>query len=81
MNRVLKMASYVAMPKLTFAASHPKKAAMIKAGEWALGRVMPQRKRHHAWRTALKGLGAAAVAVPVGLWLGRRRQDSTHPPA
>ena len=25
--------------------------------------------------TALKGLGAAAVAVPLGMWLGRRMSD------
>lgn len=72
MNRVLKAVSYAAAPKLTFAARNPRKAAVAKAGQWALGRVMPSRRRTSYGKMALKGLGAAAVALPVGMWLGRR---------
>lgn len=72
MNKLLKAASYVAAPKLTFAARNPKKAALVKAGQWAMDRVTPNRRRNTAGRSALKGLGAAAVALPVGLWLGRK---------
>lgn len=72
MNRILTAASYVAAPKLTFAARNPRKAAIAKAGQWALGRVMPSRRKPSYGKMALKGLGAAAVALPVGMWLGRR---------
>lgn len=72
MNKLFKTASYLAAPKLTFAASNPKKAALLKAGKWAAGRVMPSRRRPSYGMMALKGLGAAAVALPIGMWLGRK---------
>jgi hypothetical protein len=72
MNRILKAASYAAAPKLTFTALNPKKAAVAKAGQWALGRVMPSRRRPSYGRMAMKGIGAAAIALPVGMWIGRR---------
>lgn len=72
MNRILKLASYAAAPKLTFAARHPKRAAVAKAGKWALDRVTPSRRKPSYGAMALKGLGAAAVALPVGMWLGRK---------
>lgn len=77
MSRLMKLASYAAAPKFTFAARHPKRAAIAKAGQWALGRVTPKRSKPAIGTMALKGLGAAAVALPVGLWLGRkgRRAD------
>lgn len=71
MNRIMKTASYLAAPKLTFAARHPRKAAIAKAGQWALGRITPRRKPQTG-RRALQGLGAAAVTIPLGLWLGRQ---------
>jgi hypothetical protein len=39
--------------------------------------VRPQRKRNTLARTAAKGLGAAAVAIPLGFWLGRRSRSHT----
>jgi hypothetical protein len=73
MNRLLKTASYLAAPKLTYAARHPRKAALLKAGTWATSRVMPgRRKRRSRTGLAMKGLGAAAVAIPLGIWMGRR---------
>lgn len=74
MNRIMKLASYAAAPKLTFAARHPKRAAIAKAGQWALGRMMPSRRKPGYGAMALKGLGAAAVALPVGMWLGRKKR-------
>lgn len=56
-----------------FAKSQAKN--LSRAAEWATDKVRPQRKRNRMRMTAVKGLGAAAVALPVGLWLGRRRRS------
>lgn len=77
MNKVLKTASYMAAPKAAFTAFNPRKAAMIKAGKWAMNRVRPQPKRPSYGSLAMKGLGAAALAVPVGMWLGRKAREGT----
>lgn len=71
-RKLLKGAGYIAAPKLAFALDMPKKAAMAKATTWALGHVVPRRRRPSHRMTAAKGLGAAALALPVGIWLGRR---------
>ncbi|CAN5670380.1 MAG: hypothetical protein H0U67_04040 [Gemmatimonadetes bacterium] len=56
---------------------------LSRAAEWATDRIRPRRKRNTLGLTAVKGLGAAAVALPIGLWLGRRvrrnRVESTGP--
>lgn len=49
----------------------PRKAALMKAARWAAERMQPEPKRDTA-RSAAIGLGAAAIAIPLGLWLGRR---------
>lgn len=46
-----------------------------RAADWAVDRVRPRRKNTFA-RTAAKGLGAAAIALPLGMWLGRRRRGT-----
>jgi hypothetical protein len=76
-KRVLKGIGYATAPRLTFAAANPKKAAFGKAAEWALGRVAPERKKSRNRSNTLTGLGAAAVAVPVGFWIGRRFWSSS----
>ena len=43
-----------------------------RAGAWAADRLMPNRRRRSPFRVAATGLGAAALALLVGLWLGRR---------
>jgi hypothetical protein len=55
-----------------FAAKNPRKAALMKAVGWVTNRVTPRRKRTSAGKMALQGLGAAAVALPLGLWVGRK---------
>ena len=76
-RKIAKAAAWAAAPKMMFAAKNPRKAALIKAAGWAVDRVRPQRSRSHVGRNAAVGLGAAAVAIPLGLWLGRRlREDS-----
>jgi hypothetical protein len=71
-SKALKGAAFLTAPRLTAAVKYPKKAAFLKAGGWAMDRVLRRKKQSTARRTALQGLGAAAVAVPIGLWLGRR---------
>lgn len=71
-SNILKAAGWAAAPKMMFAAKNPRKAALLKATQWAVSRVRPAPRRSHTGRTAAVGLGAAAVAVPLGLWLGRR---------
>jgi hypothetical protein len=74
-RKLLKGAGYLAAPKLAFALDMPKKAAMAKATSWALGHVTHRRRRPSMGMTAAKGLGAAAVALPLGMWLGRRMME------
>lgn len=83
MNKVFKAASYLAAPKLTFAANNPKKAAFMKAGTWAANRIMPGRRKPSFGSMALKGFGAAAVAAPIGFWIGQKilRNRASKPTA
>jgi hypothetical protein len=75
-KRVLKTAAWVKAPRLMFARRHPKKAALLAATGWVTNRVLPQRRRRSSFtRTAVQGLGAAAVAIPLGIWVGRRSSD------
>ena len=71
-RKILKGAGYLATPKLAFAFNHPRKAAMVKATTWAMNRIPARRRRASPGMTAAKGLGAAVIALPVGMWLGRR---------
>ena len=72
LKSLLKGAAWVKAPKLMFAAKNPKKAAFVKAVDWATDIVPTRRKRTSRLATAAKGLSAAAVAIPVGLWVGRK---------
>jgi hypothetical protein len=80
-RKVLKGIGYATAPRLTFAALNPRKAAFAKATEWAVNRVAPGRKRRSQRNRTMTGLGAAAVAVPLGFWLGRRFWSSNEPHA
>jgi hypothetical protein len=74
-SKLVKAAAWAAAPKMMFAAKNPRKAALMKATQWAVERVRPAPKRNAVGRSAAVGLGAAAVAVPLGLWLGRRLRE------
>jgi len=52
----------------------PRKAALMKAARWAAEQLHPEPKRS-VGRNAAIGLGAAVLAVPLGLWLGRRLRE------
>jgi hypothetical protein len=72
-KKALKTVAWVKAPKLMFAKRNPKKAALLAAAGWVTKRVLPQRRKRTSFgRTAAQGLGAAAVAIPVGLWVGRK---------
>lgn len=81
MKKLLKGAAWLAAPKLMFAARSPTKAAMIKAVDWATDLAGTKRRRTSRFGTAAKGLGAAALALPLGLWAGKRffGADETPP--
>jgi hypothetical protein len=78
-SKLVKAAAWAAAPQMMFAAKNPRKAALMKATRWAVERVRPAPKRSAlatlGGRSAAVGLGAAAVAVPLGLWLGRRLRE------
>ena len=71
MNPMLKTAAKHAVPHLASMTRGRKKKMIVKAGRWAAGHMMRKQSRSMG-AMALKGLGAAAVAVPVGMWLGRK---------
>lgn len=71
-NRLLSAAGYAAAPRLAFALQHPGKMAVASAAGWVANRISPRRRHSSRGATAAKGFGAAAVALPVGMWLGRR---------
>ena len=71
MKKLMKTAAWAAAPKMMLAARNPKKAALLKAAGWAVGRVRPQPKRNTMGRNAALGLGAAVLAVPLGMLMGR----------
>jgi hypothetical protein len=77
-KQLAKGASYAAAPKATFAAFNPGKAAAGKATSWAMDRMMPERRRRSRRNSTMKGLGAAAMAIPIGIWLGRRFWSSNE---
>ena len=89
-KKALKAAGYAMAPKLSLLMNHPTKAAIAKAGMWAgdqfVEKVVPSRFRPQPKRSSLgmaaRGLGAAALAAPLGWWLGRkltRGQETARP--
>jgi hypothetical protein len=77
-KKIIKSVGYVAAPKLSFALDMPRKAAMLKAASMAVGHLTHRRRKPSMAMTTAKGLGAAALALPLGIWLGRRYMDE-HP--
>ena len=78
MNPLLKTAARQAakhaVPQLVSMTRGRKKKMLMKAGKWAAGQVVRKQKRSMGM-LALKGLGVAALAVPVGMWVGRMIMD------
>jgi hypothetical protein len=64
---VLKLFAYSKAPKTTFTVRHPVKAVRLKKMQWDM---------RHAYAPRIAALGAAVLALPVGLWLGSRNGHS-----
>jgi hypothetical protein len=72
MNDLLKRAARLAPTLMAVPTTRDLRTqAMMKAARWAVGRAMPP-KRPSTASYAAKGLAAAAVTLPIGLWLGTR---------
>lgn len=76
LNKLFKAAAWAKAPKAMFAVTNPRKAAVLKAADWVTDRLGLPRRRTSPARTAIKGVAAAAVALPIGLWLGKRGRGS-----
>lgn len=65
LGAITTMASYATAPKPMFYMKHPIQAMRVR-------RFRNNVKDTLTSQRFLLGLGAAAVAVPLGLWVGRR---------
>jgi hypothetical protein len=63
---LFKAIAYSKAPRTTFAMLHPGKAVRYKKFKWDM---------RHAYAPRITALSAAAVALPLGLWLGRHRAE------
>lgn len=61
---LLRAIAYSKAPRATFTVMHPGKAVRFRKFQWDM---------KHAYAPRVTALGAAALALPVGLWLGRKR--------
>jgi hypothetical protein len=59
----LKVLAYKKAPRTTFMLRHPVKAARLRKARWDM---------RHAYAPRMAAVGAALVALPLGLWLGKR---------
>ena len=71
MNPLLKTAAKHAIPHLHDLTRGKKKKMLMGASRWAAGHVM-RKQRRSMGMMALKGFGAAALAIPVGMWIGKK---------
>lgn len=61
-RNMAKMFAYSRAPRTTFALMHPRQSARLAKTRWDL---------RHALAPRLTALGAAALALPVGILIGR----------
>lgn len=66
MKTALKALAYTVAPKTTFTVRHPRAALRWKTTRYAL---------RHSLAPRISGAAAAAVALPLGIWLGRKLAD------
>jgi hypothetical protein len=71
MNPLLKAAAKHAVPRLASMTRGRRKKMVMNAGKWAAGQVLRRKRRASMGTLALRGLGVAALAVPVGMWIGK----------
>lgn len=65
---IIKAVAYKKAPRTTFAVLHPRSAVRMKKFGWDM---------RHAAAPRVTAVGAAALALPIGLWLGRRSNGAT----
>jgi hypothetical protein len=63
---LLKIAAYSKAQRTTFAVMHPKKTAKLVKFRWDI---------RHAYAPRVAAVGAALLALPLGLALGRMRSN------
>ena len=66
---LLKVFAYSKAPRTTFTMLHPTKAVLFRKFQWDM---------RHAYAPRVTALGVAALALPVGLWLGRRSRSRSQ---
>ncbi|CAN5697348.1 hypothetical protein BH23GEM10_BH23GEM10_09530 [soil metagenome] len=66
---IMKAVAYRKAPRTTFAVLHPRSAVRMKKFGWDM---------RHAAAPRVTALGAAVLALPLGLWLGRRGGSETN---
>jgi hypothetical protein len=66
---IAKMVAYSKAPKTTFAVLHPKQALRLRKF---------RRDMTHSPAPRVAAIGAAALALPLGLWLGRRGRNGAN---
>lgn len=66
---LFKAVAYSKAPRATFTMLHPGTAVRFRKFQWDM---------RHAYAPRVTALGAAALALPIGLWLGRKRGDSAN---
>lgn len=74
-KKAIKSAAYITHPKATFALLNPGKAVLMKGVEMAADRITGRPRRPSRMGMAARGLGAAALALPLGYWLGQKFSD------
>jgi hypothetical protein len=74
-RNVLRAALLV--PRIVRAVERARMSRMERAAGWVRGRL-PVRRRRSRTPLVLGGLGAAAVALPLGVWVGRRVRGRTE---
>ena len=66
---IARMYMYSKAPKTTFGIMHPVKSMRLAKTKWDL---------RHAYAPRIAAVGAAAVALPVGLMVGRLLRGHSH---
>lgn len=64
-----KMVAYNKAPRTTFAVMHPKQALKLRKFRKDMTQSTAPR---------IAAIGAAALALPLGMWLGRRGRNGTN---
>lgn len=68
-RKLLKTYAYTKAPRTTFAVGHPVKTVRLAKMRWDM---------KHAWAPRVAAVGAAALALPLGMALGRMGRNHNH---